>query len=141
MGVDRIDVDDYIQETVPDAGFKRITTALDWDATMAGPKRTYESVVEYFGQRPNEEQAALLKEPANIRRSAFESMRDFENTLKSPRKRLDTTGFKLSDETYTWIAVKAIKNEYPTLYSVCLDRIKISGLGWEEVMESFRHLK
>lgn len=134
--IDRFDVDDYIQATVPDREVWNNLLRFGWSAKDLNPKKTFDLLVQYFERDALETALGLHHELITARCQAFDCLETFQARIIYLKDRLETTDFRMNEKAYTWLALKGIAHKYPRVYERCLPRIET--LTWAGLMAEFR---
>ena len=129
---DRLDVDDYIQATVPGHAVWNALRGLGWSAKDGDPKKTFDKLVQYFERSTVDAFANMHHELVTARRESFDSLSAFQTRINYLKERLETSDFKMTDKAYTWLALKGVASTYPDLYARCVTRI--DTLTWNDLM-------
>ncbi|KAK4240801.1 hypothetical protein C8A03DRAFT_31075 [Achaetomium macrosporum] len=104
--MDRLDVDEYLQATVPDH--------VVW-TKEGNPTKTFDCIVEFF-EKKHCGPSGLLREFVNMSPRHFDSLFDFQTRIDFLKQRLQTSALKMADEAYTWITLTNIEEDDPKLF-------------------------
>ena len=135
-----LDVDDYIQATVPDLGTWNGIRGLGWKSQDKDPKKTFDFVVQYFERGSVDSFVNLNRELITINPEKFDSLVSFQTRVNFLKERLQASEFKMDDKAYTWVVMKAIAPHYPDLYARCLARMQADALSWTDLMAELQAL-
>jgi len=138
--IDRADVNDYLQATVPSHTVWSVLTGMGWDSTNKDPKITFDLLSQYFEKGSATADYDMLRELVNIRRASFDKMEMFQLRINYLRQRLATSPLKQQEEAYLWCALQGIEKEYTDLYNRSVVKMQAGTLTWGDLMAEFRQL-
>lgn len=130
--INRLDVDDYIQATIPHNKVWNVLRGLGWSAKDTDPKKTFDFVIQYFKKGAMNTFFKLHQELAKTHCKDFDSLASFQTRISYLRERLEATDFKIGDRVYIWLALNGIASEYTDIHARCVARI--DTMTWADLM-------
>ncbi len=131
---DRLDVNQYIQATVPDHNVWNTLRGRGWSPRDSNPKETFDYVIQHFERCALEALANLHCELVNARCKDFDTLASFTTRINLIKERLEASDFKMADKAYVWLVLKGVASEYPELHARCVDRNQTGTLTWTDLL-------
>ncbi|KAH6634500.1 hypothetical protein B0J18DRAFT_21739 [Chaetomium sp. MPI-SDFR-AT-0129] len=140
---ERADIDDYLQNMIPDYTLWMNLKGMGWDIHAQNPKRTFDLLIKYFCKRSDDDdndENKLLMELWECAGEGYDETAQYITHLNYLRHRHAVMGYKIEERQYLGPFARASAETWGHPHEIGLPKLGDPRLTWEAIMQRLQQI-